>query len=517
MSKRWQPSRLLSVVAGVSFALAGALVAPLAHPQAAHASVTAGDLIYERLQLGANYPNEIARKSGSTITTVSTTSDGDNSPDVCSDGSRIAFASPQPMTDDFSRSAAALMVSNSDGSARTILARAHSSPFIQFSTPRWSPDCSMIAYVRNESNSSYIAVMNADGSAGSTIVGPLNGGGAVYAPTWSPTKTSGHYRIAYESETGSGGNGQTFVVRDDGANAASLTTADTGHNDLVPTWSPDGSRIYLLSDSKLSYYTTSDGFATQVTSANRHELSSTLLPSYEQRFGISSDSSTLVYSAPDGSGCAQIWSISSSGGSATNITDNGCSYHNYAPTFVYASWPNASTKNLVALGDSVAAGEGINYDWEWDGVNEKWVHNGPSLPSWQDTTYQSGLAYADLFFLHGENYHVYNMSCTGASAGNGMFYDQTIGAQTIPAQLSSASGNQLDAHQPDIDASLDVDLVNISGMVSGHEFCTSDPWVYGPSIDYPPIGGGPGNSPAPFHLTPAGERELHEAVKAALP
>jgi len=85
------------------------------------------------------------------------------------------------------------------------------------------------------------------------------------------------------------------------------------------------------------------------------------------------------------------------------------------PSFVAATWPNPNTKNLVALGDSVAAGEGINYGFIWK--NGKWVQTGPSSPSWMDTTqslganypgcHQSGKGYPALLSLDDGNYHVY--------------------------------------------------------------------------------------------------------------
>jgi hypothetical protein len=66
--------------------------------------------------------------------------------------------------------------------------------------------------------------------------------------------------------------------------------------------------------------------------------------------------------------------------------------------------------------------------------------------------------------------------------------------------------------------SLDVSYVSLANAMAGHEYCTADPWVYGPSIDYPPLGSTtPGHSPAPFHPTPAGQNKIYSLIKAALP
>jgi hypothetical protein len=89
-------------------------------------------------------------------------------------------------------------------------------------------------------------------------------------------------------------------------------------------------------------------------------------------------------------------------------------------------------KNLVALGDSVAAGEGIKYGFIWNG--SKWVQSGPSNPDWADTTaalgadyepcHQSEYAYSRLLYAPG--YNVYNMACTGASAMGGVLNQYTL-------------------------------------------------------------------------------------------
>jgi hypothetical protein len=68
-----------------------------------------------------------------------------------------------------------------------------------------------------------------------------------------------------------------------------------------------------------------------------------------------------------------------------------------------------------------------------------------------------------------------------------------------------------------------VDLSGLSGtwpgagtqydVMSGHRFCSADPWVYGPSIDYPhwsnPIL--PGYA-APMHPTPEGQFAIYKAI-----
>jgi hypothetical protein len=120
---------------------------------------------------------------------------------------------------------------------------------------------------------------------------------------------------------------------------------------------------------------------------------------------------------------------------------------------------------MVVLGDSVAAGEGVNYGFYWTGTG--WVQSGPSSPTWNDTTVSLGQNYQDChqssaaysqYFSSFEGYSVNNMACTGASvlpesnqsgsgytAGGVLRYEQFGNRATptpntaVPAQLGSSS------------------------------------------------------------------------------
>ena len=326
----------------------------------------------------------------------------------------------------------------------------------------------------------------------------------------------------------------------------------------------------------------------------------------------------------------------------------------------------ASKGNLVALGDSVAAGEGINYGFLWSPSTSQWTWPPRSNPTWTDTTSAKGANYQDCHQtdyaysrqVQANGYNVYNMACTGASVfqnsglENGGILDNqnlsdgttqlggicpscapvnttydslnpavvtlTVGADDINfatwvgkcyqpfyfgakcgtsddnalvasqlanqeadlrsalAELDRRAGQDLPSGQklrvlvtnyynpfqssyascidtsagyfsgtyPGIginsdqqtwlvnglnslngninsevgyaqtnDSHLNVSLVDLSTVMAGHQWCTSDPWMYGPSIDYPPIGNtGPGTNPAPFHPTPSGQNAIYQAV-----
>ncbi len=58
-----------------------------------------------------------------------------------------------------------------------------------------------------------------------------------------------------------------------------------------------------------------------------------------------------------------------------------------------------------------------------------------------------------------------------------------------------------------------VTLVDLQDVMAGHTLCTSDPWVYGPSINVPTA---QRDNPTPFHPTPAGQQAIYQAVKTAI-
>jgi hypothetical protein len=337
---------VLSPVLAAGTLIGGPLVTIVATPQTAHATVAAGDVVFVQTVPGDNPYTIEQRASGGTLTNLSTSTLGsDFTPDVSPDGSRIAFMGQRPFTDQPANQGAALVVMNSDGSGQTTLIPTTTSPYQKSWLPVWSPDGTQIAYVEDTGSATYIAVRNADGSGYTR----LTTGGFETNPSWSPTKVSGHYRIAYESDTGSIG-GQIYIVNDNGTGAHSVTGSDTLTNDMAPVWSPTGNRIYFIGGG-FAYFGSSDGFAT--TSVTRTQLSTvggaaTGDPAGHYKFAISADGSTLTYAAADGSGCTQVFTISTSTATTSQLTSTGCSLQNYSPTFVPAAWPPAPPSNSTA-------------------------------------------------------------------------------------------------------------------------------------------------------------------------
>jgi Tol biopolymer transport system component len=609
---------------------------------------SAGEVVFERTLAGPpNHPSQIVVRGGSgDITNLSNNSADEHTPDVSPDGSRIAFISNR-------RGAGyqELWVMSSDGSSAAQLTVASSSNDFSDGFPRWSPDGTKIAYMRSTSSGFNIWVINADGS-GATA---LTSDGLSFHPTWSPDGS----KIAYEHMQSSSDQTHIWLMSANGTSQHSVVATPGSYNESYPVWSADGSRIYYNSYTAgygFWYFNSTDDFAT-TGSVTRVSVSGANNINGPARF--SADGDTLVFNGQGTSGCYQIYTIPTDGGTSTTLTDDDCSAQNFNASYVTATWPNGSTQTLVALGDSIAAGEGINYGWVWDGSS--WNQTGSSSPAWLDTTaaigsdvqacHQSGLGYPAYFFLNGGNYDVYNMACTGASAVSGVLAQQSVGGTMVGAQLGGtcagcdAVSAIFDGHDPDVvtltlgaddihfdgwvigcydplagscattgntstlsaelssqqaklrlvlseldrraglagktlrvlvtnyydpfpagttscidtdagildstypgigitgtekawlvngltdlnaniaaevtyaqtnNSNLDVDLVDISGVMAGHEFCTYDPWVYGPSVNYPPVGGSVGTNSAPFHPTPAGQRAIYQEMMAAV-
>jgi TolB protein len=102
--------------------------------------------------------------------------------------------------------------------------------------PRWSPDGTLLAFVRVFANlNSEIHVVPA---AGGEAVNLTRNVSPDFWPRWSPDGS----RIAFVSRRG--GEGGVYVMRSDGSGLVKLTNENAQYTELE--WSPDGSRIAFL-------------------------------------------------------------------------------------------------------------------------------------------------------------------------------------------------------------------------------------------------------------------------------
>ncbi len=108
--------------------------------------------------------------------------------------------------------------------------------------------------------------------------------------------------------------------------------------------------------------------------------------------------------------------------------------------------PAPKQLSYVALGDSVAAGEGILYGWKWDG--KKWVGPTTTNPVWEPAAdlsavnqdcHRSLAGYPQLVSAS-KNYTLVDLACTSATAAKGVLGDQPFAAPQVPATVPAQLG-----------------------------------------------------------------------------
>lgn len=120
--------------------------------------------------------------------------------------------------------------------------------------------------------------------------------------------------------------------------------------------------------------------------------------------------------------------------------------------------PTEAPKSIVVLGDSVAAGEGINYGYTYStGTPNHWT-GGTDNPTWQgqyQLCHDSAMAYGDVLAMS-INADLAKFACTGSTYDNGILFDRRYNGQLFrPAQFGDwVSMTKLnpdyDAAKPDL-------------------------------------------------------------------
>lgn len=205
-----------------------------------------------------------------------------------------------------------------------------------------------------------------------------------------------------------------------------------------------------------------------------------------------SDGTSMLEISENESELATSQTIINADGSVSDTSPFWCFRLGRSPTGPTAVPPHAcvnanavSASSYVALGDSVAAGEGIGYGWFWNVGAHAW-EGGDSSGVWDsvfepDQCHQTPQGYPHVAATT-LGVGLKDFACTGASTFNGVLGERVntglfgfIGNWSAPAQLGSSIGlpsaeppnPEYDAAKPDlVSVTLGADDVNFTNIVS---------------------------------------------------
>jgi Tol biopolymer transport system component len=314
-----------SLALGASALVAIPVATVVSAPQAAHAAVANTDVVFTHRYGGSNGQIYIRKGSDGSTSNLSNNNGYDAHPDGSPNGSQIAFSSSRPGI-----TGTAIWIMNSDGSGQAQLTSFPPDSGINDAAPSWSPLGDKILFARSDNNGTNLFVVNTDGTnlTQLTTDNMVFGSGA----GWSPDASKIVYSRGQATQS-------LYVVNANGTSNHQVGSGSAEHN---PTWSPNGSRIYYNSCGScgIHYYTSTDGFLTSAN-ATDHTLTSGY---YDDEPTVSADSSTVIFISNDRNGCCELYSISSSGGAATKLTDWNTG-DNESPSYVKATYPATPPSN----------------------------------------------------------------------------------------------------------------------------------------------------------------------------
>ena len=385
-------------------------------------------LLYQGLGSSSTQNIWTADPDGSNAINLTNDAASDIQPDWSSAADKIAFVSNR-------EGGEKIFTMNPNGSEITDITESNSG------YPAWSPNGTKIAY----SFYGHLHVINVNGTGDHQVGSDTN----IAHPTWSPDGstiaytlyTSGTDSINKISASASSGTAGTEVT--------SKTTEYVGafsynSDDENPQWSPDGTKIAFTSNR--DSYGHSDLFTMNPNGTDLTDLTNTTGHTSGDNVTWAPAGGLLYFT--DSNGVEAVNSTAPAPEKTLLVSGSGYNY----PSYLQAPLPTVppSGAHYVALGDSVASGEGLNYGWEWEPGSKTWS-GGETSPSWMSDPYssdhqhchQSLLAYPTLVrqYLGITTEDFSDFACTGASAANGVLESQVFSDSTLSSspQLGSTT------------------------------------------------------------------------------